>query len=99
VKNQLQFLAMSQGVCRRRKLWSTTGRKELEGLELGAWARRRRGELLELLDQLEPKVVELDEAVEAAARRRPEVVRLMTQKGVGPVVGLALAHGGSRAAL
>lgn len=89
VKNQLHFLAMSQGVCRRRKLWSTAGREELEGLELDAWASRRRRELLELLDQLEPKIVELDEAVETEARRRPAVVRLMTQKGVGPVVGLA----------
>ncbi len=89
VKNQLHFLAMSQGVCRRRKLWSTAGREELEGLELDAWASRRRRELLELLDQLEPKIVELDQAVETEARRRPAVVRLMTQKGVGPVVGLA----------
>jgi len=89
VKNQLHFLAMSQGVCRRRKLWSAAGRQELEGLKLGAWASRRRRELLELLDELQPKVTELDEAVEAEARRRPEVVRLMTQKGVGPVVGLA----------
>ncbi len=89
VRNQLHFLAMSQGVCRRKKLWSTAGREELEGLELGAWASRRRRELLELLDQLEPKIAELDEAVEAEAQRRREVVRLMTQKGVGPVVGLA----------
>ena len=35
VKNQPQFLAMSQGVCRRKKLWSSTGRQELEGPELG----------------------------------------------------------------
>jgi transposase len=89
VKNQLHFLAMSQGVCRRRKLWSTTGRQELEGLKLGAWASRRRQELLDLLDQLEPKITELDQAVQAEARHRPEVGRLMTQKGVGPVVGLA----------
>ena len=44
VKNQLQFLAMSQGVCRRGKLWSQRGRAELEGLELGARASRRRSE-------------------------------------------------------
>ncbi len=89
VKNQLHFLAMSQGVCRKRKLWSAQGRQELEGLALGSWASRRRRELLELLDQLEPKIAELDEAVEAEAQRRREVVHLMGQKGVGPVVGLA----------
>ncbi len=89
VKNQLHFLAMSQGVCRKRKLWSARGRQELEGLALGAWASRRRQELLELLDRVEPRIEELDQAVKSEAERRPEVVRLMQQKGVGPVVGLA----------
>jgi len=52
VRNQLHFLAMSQGVCRKQKLWSARGRAELEGLSLGPWASQRRKELLELLDQL-----------------------------------------------
>jgi transposase len=34
VKNQLHALAISQGVCRKRKLWSAQGRKELESLAL-----------------------------------------------------------------
>jgi transposase len=45
--------------------------------------------LLELLDRLEPRIEELDEAVKVEAQARPEVLRLMRQKGVGPVVGLA----------
>jgi len=89
VKNQLHYLAMSQGVCRKRKLWSARGRQELEGLALGRWASRRRQELLELLDGLEPRIEELNQAVEAEAERRPDVVRLMKQKGVGPVTALA----------
>ncbi len=89
LKNQLHYLAMSQGVCRKRKLWSGRGRQELEGLKLGRWASRRRQELLELLDRLEPRIQELDEAVEAEAMRRADVVRLMKQKGVGPVTALA----------
>jgi transposase len=89
VKNQLHDLAMSQGVCRKRKLWSARGRQELEGLALGRWASRRRQELLELLDGLEPRIEELNQAVEAEAERRPDVVRLMKQKGVGPVTALA----------
>jgi len=76
-------------VCRRGKLWSQRGRAELEGLELGAWASRRRGELLELLDQLDPKIAELDQAVVKAAAQRPEAARLMAQRGVGPVTALA----------
>jgi transposase len=89
VKNQLHFLAMSQGVCRKRKLWSARGRRELEGLGLGCWAGRRRKELLELLDDLGPRVAELDAAVEAEAERRPEARELMQLKGVGPVTALA----------
>ncbi len=89
LKNQLHYLAMSQGVCRKRKLWSERGRQELEALELGPWASRRRQELLELLDGLGPRIEELDQAVEAEAERRPDAVRLMKQKGVGPVTALA----------
>jgi len=89
VKNQLPFLAMSQGVCRKKKLWSARGRAELEGLSLGPWASQRRQELLELLDGLEPRLEELNEAVKAEAERRPEATELMKHKGVGPVTALA----------
>ena len=89
VKNQLHGLAMGQGLCRKHPLWSARGRQQLEALELGPWASRRRHELLTLLDQLDPQIAELDKAVEAEAARRPEVARLRAQKGVGPVVGLA----------
>lgn len=89
LKNQLHYLAMSQGVCRKRKLWTKSGRQELEGLELGPWASRRREELLGLLDRLEPRIEELDAAVKVEAEGRAEVVGLMKQKGVGPVTALA----------
>jgi transposase len=42
VKNQLQALALNQGVQRKWKLWSKTGRKQLELLPLLPWASRRR---------------------------------------------------------
>ena len=89
VKNQLHGLAMGQGLCRKQKLWGERGRKQLEALELGRWASRRREELLRLLDELDPQIEALDDAVEAEAARRPEVVRLMELQGVGPVTGLA----------
>ena len=89
VKNQLHFLAMSQGICWKRKLWSAGGRQALEGLRLGPWASRRRQELLETLDHLQPRIAELDAAVKGEAERRPEVVLLMKQKGVGALTALA----------
>jgi transposase len=89
VGNQLHALAMSQGVCRKKKLFTKKGRAELEGLRLGPWASRRRRELLSLLDQLEPAIAELDRAVLEEVKHHEEAVRLMTHPGVGPVNALA----------
>ena len=87
--NQLHFLAMGQGLCRKKKLFTKQGRSELQALNLGPWASRRREELLKLLDQLEPSIAELDRAVFQQASRREDAVRLMTHPGIGPVNALA----------
>lgn len=42
VMNQLHGLAISQGLCRKTKLWRRTARQELEALVLDPWASRRR---------------------------------------------------------
>jgi transposase len=89
LKNQLQAMAMGQGICRKKKLWTSAGRKELQGLSLGPWASHRRQQLLDMLDQLEPVMEELDRAVMREAEKRPAAVHLMTQPGVGPVTALA----------
>jgi transposase len=89
LSNQLHFLAMSQGLCRKKKLFTRHGRAELTDLALGPWAGRRRGELLHLLDQLDPAIDQLDRAVLEEAQRREEAVRLMTHPGIGPVNALA----------
>jgi len=89
VKNQLHYLAMSQGVCRKRQLWSERGLAELQGLRLDPWASRRREELLELLERLGPRIQELDQAVEEEVAQRPEAILLRRQKGVGPITALA----------
>jgi transposase len=65
------------------------GRKELESLVLDPWASRRREDLLKLLDQLDPWIDNLDEAVIQAADGCPQAVCLMRQAGVGPVTALA----------
>jgi transposase len=87
--NQLHFLAMSQGLCRKKKLFTKKGRHELAGLSLGPWASRRREELLKLLDQVEPSIAELDRAVLEQASCREDAARLMTHPGIGPVNALA----------
>lgn len=89
VKNQLQALALNQGVRRKGQLWSVAGRAELEALSLPPWTQRRRSDLLQLLDGLQPAILELDGEVAQQAAARPEVRRLMTHPGVGPVTALA----------
>jgi transposase len=80
---------MGQGLCLRKKLWSTVGRQKLESLTLDPWASRRRRKLLELLDQLDALIEELDRAVISEAESRPAAVCLMQQPGVWPVTALA----------
>ena len=87
--NQLQALAMNEGQRRKKKLWSDAGRAELKKLPLAPWASRRRQDLLELLDRMNPTIEALTTAVEREAEKWPEVQRLMTHPGVGPLTALA----------
>jgi transposase len=92
IMNQLQALVMNEGQRRKKKLWSDAGRAQLEKLPLAAWAAwaaRRREDLLELLDRMNPTIEGLTAAIEQVARKWPEVLRLMTHPGVGPITALA----------
>jgi len=89
IMNQLQALAMNEGRRWKKKLFSEQGRAELEKLALAPWASRRRRELLELLDRMDPTIEELTAAAEQEARKRPAALRLMTHPGVGPLTALA----------
>jgi transposase len=86
--NQIQATAMNEGVRRKKTLWSKTGRQQLESLLLPPWATRRRQDLLELVDRLNGIIVELTAAIEQEAHKRPEVLRLITHPGVGPITAL-----------
>ena len=89
IMNQLQAVAMNEGVRRKKRLWSKSGRTQLESFLLAPWATRRRQDLLELMDRLNPTIDELSTAIEKEAEKMPEVQRLMTHPGVGPLTALA----------
>jgi hypothetical protein len=76
--NQLQAVAMNEGYRWRKKLFSEKGRALLEKLSLAPWTSGRRKQLLELLDRRDPRIAELTAAVEQEAKKRPEVLLLMT---------------------
>ena len=89
VMNQLQAVAINEGLRCKKRLWREGGRQKLESFQLGPWASRRRRELLELLDRLTPTIEELSQAVEQEAEKCPEAKRLMTHPGVGALTALA----------
>lgn len=91
VKNQLQHLALNQGVQRKRKLWTREGRRALEALPLTGWTATRRQDLLHLLDHLDTRIAELDADVLQVAAAYPAAKLLQTHPGIGPVVSLAFA--------
>jgi hypothetical protein len=62
--NQLHVVALNEGLRRKKALWRPAGRAELEAIVLAPWATRRRQDLLDLLDQLTPKIQELTQALE-----------------------------------
>jgi transposase len=89
VKNELQHLALNQGMQKGRSLWSKAGQKVLLDLPLQLWAGTRRKNLLELLKQMDQQIVVLDQAVKKAAEENAKARLLMTQPGVGPITSLA----------
>src|SRR6202040_2127626 len=89
VMNQLHVVALNEGLRRKKALWRPAGRAELESIVLAPWANRRRQDLLDLLDQLTPKIQELTRGLEEEVAKRPVTRRLMTHPGVGPLTALA----------
>ena len=89
VMNQLHVVALNEGLRRKKALWRAAGRQELESFALAGWANRRRRDLLDLLDQLTPKIQVLTRTIEDEVEKRPVTRRLMTHPGVGPLTALA----------
>jgi transposase len=56
---------------------------------LAPWASRRRHDLLELLDRLNPTIAALSQAIEQEVQNCPAAQRLLTHPGVGPLTALA----------
>jgi transposase len=89
IMNQLQAVALNEGLRCKKRLWRENGRKQLEAFSLAPWASRRRRDLLELLDRLNPTIAELTQAIEQEVEKYPAAQRLMTHPGVGALTALA----------
>ena len=89
IMNQLQAIALNEGLHCKKRLWRERGRQQLESFPLAPWASRRRRDLLELLDRLNPTIAELNQAIEQEVEKCLAAQRLMTYPGVGPLTALA----------
>lgn len=89
IMNQLQAVALNEGLRCKKKLWREAGREQLEAFRLAPWASRRREDLLKLLDGLNPTIAELTQAIEQEVEKYPAARRLQTHPGVGALTALA----------
>jgi transposase len=89
IMNQLQAVALNEGLRSKKRLWRERGREQLESFRLAPWASRRRRDLLELMDRLNPTIAELSQAIEQEVEKCPEAQRLRTHPGVGALTALA----------
>jgi transposase len=89
IMNQLQAVALNEGLRCKKRLWREAGRGQLEAFRLAPWASRRRRDLLELMDRLNPTITDLTQTIEQEAEKCPAAQRLMTHPGVGPLTALA----------
>jgi transposase len=87
--NQLQSVALNEGLRCKKRLWREAGREQLEAFRLAPWSSQRRGDLLELLDRLDPTITKLTRSIEQEVEKCPAARRLQTHPGVGPLTALA----------
>ena len=89
IMNQLQAVALNEGLRCKKRLWRERGRQQLESFRLAPWASRRRQDLLELLDRLNPTIAELTQAIEQESEKCRPAQQLRTHPGVGALTVLA----------
>src|SRR5437867_12434545 len=67
IMNQLQALALNEGLRCKKRLWRAYGRRPLESLRLAPSASRGRRDLLGGLDRRNPAIAELSQGMEQEA--------------------------------
>src|ERR1019366_9351747 len=89
IMNQLQAVALNEGLRCKKKLWRDAGREQLVAFQLAPWASQRRQDLLELLDRLNPTIGKLTQAIDVEVEKCSAARSLKTHPGVGSLTALA----------
>src|SRR3989475_1219532 len=77
IMNQLQALALNEGLRCKKRLWREQGRRQPESFPLAPLAIPRRRALLGVLGRLNPTLAELRQGLEQEAEKGPQAQRLM----------------------
>lgn len=72
--NPLQAVALNEGLRCKKRWWREKGRKQLEAIRLAPWASRRLEDLLQLLDELNPTIAELTQAIDQEVEKSVEAI-------------------------
>jgi len=91
VCNQLQALGHGAGLA-KQKIQSSEGRKRLEEVEMDESRSIQRKQWLEMLDDLNPRILEVEQWLTKQVGESPQARLLITQPGVGVLTALCLAH-------
>src|SRR3989449_1711432 len=72
IMNQLQALALNEGLRCKKRLWREHGRRQLEAFRLAPWASPRRPRLLGVLGRLKPPIAGMGQGHEQGGEKRPQ---------------------------
>src|ERR1035437_5654216 len=89
IMNQLQAVALNEGLRAKKRLWRGGGRGQQGGIRVGPWAGHRRRARLGWLGRLNLTIAKLTQAIEEEVEKCPAARRLQTHPGVGPLTALA----------
>jgi transposase len=80
IMNQLQVVALNEGLRCKKRLWREHGRAQLESFRLAPWASRRREDLLQLLDRLNPTIADLTQRIVQEEFEVVIMIEVMTEE-------------------
>jgi transposase len=92
LKNSLQALALNHRLRWGPRLFTARGRAQLQALPLNVGEQWQQRDTLEVMDQLAPRLLALEEELQRRAAVDPRVARLRTHPGVGLLTALAFVH-------
>jgi transposase len=93
IMNQLQVVALQRMATLQKEVVAKARTRTTGVVSLSPWASRRREDLLQLPDRLNPTIADLTQMIEQEVEKCPEARRLRTHPGVGALTDLGNCTG------